>query len=184
MGCPVLQLVYIPPSVHVLESGCFSGCSSLTDLHLLPGLRSIGEYAFRNCRTLIKIIIPPGLTEIRYVSASVCFCLSVPRRSHELTPTSYTSTPLTRYGAFLGCSGLISLSLPDGVTTLAGLSFATDADTTKAPLLVRCSSAAITPAVYAMLTQGAEGTPHAGVPNGGVGHSGQRFKHLRAADWE
>ena len=64
--------VTIPNSVSSIESGTFSGCSSLTSITIPNSVTSIGRYAFSDCSSLTSITIPNSVRIIESGAFQSC----------------------------------------------------------------------------------------------------------------
>ena len=63
-GCSSLLTVDMSDYVTVISEGAFDGCTSLTTIDLPKTLQYLGDNAFANCTHLAKIRIPNGITRI------------------------------------------------------------------------------------------------------------------------
>ncbi len=112
-GCSKLESLTIPSSVATINNKVFANCSSLKDLTIL-GATSIGESAFSDCSNLTKIHLPLNLTSIGESAFA---------NSSNLTKISLPSS-LTNIGSSaFSNSGLTSVKIPDGVTSLSSYAF-------------------------------------------------------------
>ena len=106
--------ITIPDSVTSIDSGAFSGCSSLTSITIPDSVTSIGDYAFY-CSSLTNITIGSGVTSIGKGAFEYC--------------TSLTSITIpknvTNIGgyAFRYCSSLTKITIGGGVTSIGDWAF-------------------------------------------------------------
>ena len=86
--------VYIPDTVHMIDTGAFSSCTKLKNVYFLSDATSIdiGPSAFQNCKALVNIKLP---TETRTIGNN----------------------------AFSGCSSLLKLTIPVSVTEIGPSAF-------------------------------------------------------------
>ena len=151
-GEEVKDLV-IPDCVTSIGDYAFEYCNGFTSVTIPNSVTSIGEYVFYECRGLTSVTIGNGVTSIRGYVFSNCNSLtsvnitdiaawcnidfeygdSNPLRyAHHLyvngeevkdlfIPNSVTS--IEDY-AFIGCSGLTSVTIPNSVTSIGDRAFA------------------------------------------------------------
>ncbi|MBE6747673.1 MAG: leucine-rich repeat domain-containing protein [Ruminococcaceae bacterium] len=86
--------VYIPSTVHTIDTAAFSSCLKLKNVYFMSDSSSvdIGDSAFQNCKALTTIKLPQETLSIGE-------------------------------NAFSGCSSLTKLSIPESVTAIGGNAF-------------------------------------------------------------
>ncbi len=99
----------LPTGITALNSYAFYGCDQIAEIELPDGLTEIGESVFDGCDELKKMTIP--MTAIDAIKGS-----SV----KEVVITSGTELPDE---AFLNCSNLTKVTLPDGLTSIGSNAF-------------------------------------------------------------
>lgn len=119
-GCSSLTSVTIPNSVTSIGKSAFGACSGLTSVTIPNSVASIGEGAFTHCHRLNNIEVEYGnpnyssFDGILYnKNASTLICCPAGKETVSI-PSTVKS--ITR-AAFLGCSNLISLTIPKSVTS-------------------------------------------------------------------
>lgn len=146
-GCRSLTGITIPGNVTNINYGVFSGCSGLYDITIPDGVTSIGDYAFFGCGSLRSITIPENVVKIGNYAFSDCGSLTgitvdgnnrkyssdesgvlFDKTKTELiqypagnSRTEYTiPESATRIGnsAFFGSGNLISIIIPDSVSSI------------------------------------------------------------------
>ena len=138
--CESLVCISLPSTLKTIGRGAFAN-TGLENVEIPSGTTEIGEYAFLRCGNLKKITIPGSvntigfeafafcrnLTEViiengvqRIASQSFAYCTSL---TDFVFPESVVSIDFTApyFGAVLaGCSGLISVTVPVGLTLEEG----------------------------------------------------------------
>ena len=125
-----------------IGSSAFSGCSGLSGVTIPDGVVSIASDAFADCSGMTAVTIPNSVTNIEFGAFSGCsglknvripqyICLSDPSRGTSLSSVfpsagqSITNVVINdgvsgiRSGVFWGCDGVVSVTIPASVTTIA-----------------------------------------------------------------
>ena len=145
-GCSGLTSLVIPDGVTSIGEYAFRNCSGLTSVTIPDSVTNIGDSAFRYCSGLAEMTLPfvgsergnsgrsdavfghifgttddiyyYDVTRQFYGSSASYYC--IPSSLRRVTITDET---VLGFGAFMNCSGLTSITIPDSVTTIRNDAF-------------------------------------------------------------
>ena len=122
--CSSLAEFDFPESVTSIKGGAFFGCTSLKSLVIPAGVTQIEGRVFRYCGELESIVVEEG-NEV-YRSEGNCLIKKndlVWGCKNSVIPAGGGVSGIAE-GAFSGCSGLTSLTIPEGVVYIGKEAFA------------------------------------------------------------
>lgn len=136
-NCAKLEKITLSDNITEIPTGAFNSDYKLTSIELPTKLTSIGASAFLNCESLESINIPDTVTEIgdRAFTNSGLKKLIIPKgvtvihsglcsySSNLETVVFSPDTTEIKNDAFLECSKLKSIDLPDGLTKIGETAF-------------------------------------------------------------
>ncbi len=147
-GCSKLTSISLGSGITSIGSFAFSSCSKLTSISIPDSVTSIGDCAFLNCSALTNVTIGGKVTLIGEKAFSDCsaltsFTVSDENSKYHSTgnclietatktliwgcknstiPSDGSVTKISNY-AFYGCTGLISITIPDNFTSIGDFAF-------------------------------------------------------------
>ncbi len=139
-GCTTLTNITIPSSVRSIGQNAFGSCTNLVEVTVKSGVTAIADGAFYQCTKLATISLPDSVTSIGNQSFdNTAYYNDIGNwtgnllyiSNHLVDAKSWTSGDQTvRAGtksiadaSFYGCTGLTSVSLPDGLTAIGHQAF-------------------------------------------------------------
>ena len=141
-SCDSLTTVQLPESLTQIANILFYRCGQLVSVNLPSSVRSIGNYAFERCSSLASLVLPVGLTFVgfgafidtpwyaaRYAEAPdgpfyispVLLGYKGDKPTGDLVISE--GTTCICYGAFGGCDGLTSITIPSSVVYVGEAAF-------------------------------------------------------------
>ena len=124
-NCALLKQIELPDSVESIGNYAFGKCASLETVSLSKSLSTVGNWVFASCNSLINLTISPE--NANYYSAGNCI---IERGTHTLVlgclgsiiPNDGT-IKIIGHHAFASQETLLSITLPDSVTTIETYAF-------------------------------------------------------------
>lgn len=124
-NCASIEQFNLPDSVESIGNYAFGKCASLETVSLSKSLSTVGNWVFASCNSLINLTISPE--NANYYSAGNCI---IERGTHTLVlgclgsiiPNDGT-IKIIGHHAFASQEKLVSITLPDSVTTIETYAF-------------------------------------------------------------
>jgi len=127
-GCSKLKTVSFGNSIKSIDSSAFSGCNSLTSISIPASLTSLAYSAFSTCSGLVSIEVSEDNNEYTTINGALYTkdgntLIKYP----ALNPTSQYeiayNTKIIYSDAFSYCKNIISLTIPETVSTIGNGAF-------------------------------------------------------------
>ena len=133
-GCKSLTSITIPKGVTSIGDNAFSGCKSLTSINIPESVTSIGKNAFGGCSSLTSVTIPgskrlkkipifPNLNSLIILGNVDFIANQIIENYRSIASVTIKNATSIGQEAFSGCSGLASITIPEGVTSIGEYAF-------------------------------------------------------------
>ncbi|GAB6119241.1 hypothetical protein JCM30204_03890 [Dysgonomonas termitidis] len=113
-GCTGLTTLTLGSGLTSIGSRAFYGCENLSSaLNIPAGVTSIGDYAFVNCKKIPSLVVPGSVASVGYDAFQNCVNMQ----------TAKIEAKIIEGSAFSGCTGLTTLTLGSGLTSIGSSAF-------------------------------------------------------------
>lgn len=119
LNCRTMSGVTFPDTLIRIRYSAFRGCQALEEVVIPGSVVHIEPYAFSHCTSLTRVHFPKKTRESHAYIADMAFAHCASLTDVELPDGSEEIS----HGAFLGCSNLASVTIPNSVTTIGSLAF-------------------------------------------------------------
>ena len=107
----------------------FDGCTGLTNITLPSGIKEVGEGLFAGCSNLTTVFIPNTVTVIKKDAFRLCAKLATVTFEDggteplEIEDGQAVGGPPEYHGAFVGCTALKTIALPERTSKIGSYAF-------------------------------------------------------------
>ena len=123
-GCIGLKSVVFPDSVKKMEAGALAGCTGLESVTIPAGIEVLPWRVFEGCTSLKTVVIPKNVKTIEDFAFADCSALAeVEFECRRPERGAFTGVKRIGMNAFLNCSGLGSIDIPDTVEFIGNQAF-------------------------------------------------------------
>ena len=126
--CSALERVVLPQATKIIKKSLFCYCSALTEVVIPDGVTEIVAFAFYGCSSLPELSLPDSVEKIGYQAFADCTSLSsinIPMNWSDC-PSNHNNGEISADYCghiFEGCSALVEITVPEGMTSLPGYAF-------------------------------------------------------------
>ena len=126
--CTNIKSVEIPESVTSIANYAFYGCSDLVSVEIPSSVTFIDDYVFQGCTSLASVNVDENnlsykdIDGVLYTKDETTLIVCPARISTTSLTLSYRTRSIAPY-ALYGCSDLVSIELPRGVTSIGDYAF-------------------------------------------------------------
>lgn len=139
-GCDALNEITFSDSLTSIDDSAFEYCESLTSVTIPESVTSIGVSAFSSCKNLAEINVPDSVTsigggafggtafsknklnfedDVLYIGKHLIAVHPYISGAYKIKDGTISIAP----GAFSGCNGLKSITIPDSITKIEARTF-------------------------------------------------------------
>ena len=122
-GCTNLALTSLPEGLKTIASNAFYGCTNLALTSLPEGTTNIYTSAFEGCTNLALTSLPEGVTNISDYAFRNCTNLALTSLPESIKLPSGAMYGDIGISAFYGCTNIITMTIPSGVTKIEDTAF-------------------------------------------------------------
>ena len=117
--------IAVPHGVRSIAGYAFNNCAALTSVTIPDSVTAIGQYAFSGCPEISSLVVDDA--NLIYHSAGNCIIETAEKElafgcKTSIIPSDGSVTAIGSH-AFDGCSGLTSISIPNGITSIKTYAF-------------------------------------------------------------
>ena len=121
--CDKLTDIILPNGLTSIEDSTFGYCKKLTSMNIPTSVTSIGSEVFQSCYGLTSVTVPESVGTIGQNAFRYCSEIKTAGPIGSDSNYEFGWTKTIPDHAFMGCSNLTVITIPDSITTIGDYAF-------------------------------------------------------------